>query len=110
MWSTLSPEAQKARDEATIRYREQNRLSDKMRAGPYYDAERSELRIPAYFWNDVISPIAAAEWRKHKMFFARSAREWAFPVDSRCAIDQVAKARAVFDALWHIQREEDNVR
>lgn len=106
---TLSPQAQKARDEAALRYREQKHLSDQMRHGPYYDAERGELRIPSYFYNPTITPLANAEWKRRGMFFDPDAREWAYPVDPRCATDQVTKARVVFNRVWRAARARAEV-
>jgi ribosomal protein L37AE/L43A len=103
--ATLSPEASKAKAEAAIRYRETKRLSDKMRQGPYYDDARGELRIPSYFYNPTITPLANAEWKRRGMFFDRDSREWAYPVDPGCAANQVAKAHTVFDRIWNIQSE-----
>lgn len=106
---TLSPEAQKAKAEAAIRYREQKARVEKMRRGPYYDAERGELRIPSYFYNPTITPRANAEWKRRKMFFDPDAREWAYPVDPSFAADQVTKARVVYDRVWRVSRERAEV-
>lgn len=100
--TALSPEAQRARDDAAIRYREQKQLVEKMRGGPY--CQDGLLRIPAYFYNSTISPLANAEWKRRGLRWDSNRREWWAAIPTQCAADQVRKARALFDFFWNVDR------
>jgi hypothetical protein len=81
-----------------------------MRRGPYYDAERGELRIPSYTYFPEYSPVANAEWKRRGLRYDGKRQEWWIAVPAERAQEQVAKCAEVYYRMLRITPLTDEVK
>lgn len=99
-----SAEAQHAFSAAQAQRRLSAYAAEQMLHGPYYKDGR--LHIPSTVFDPKRTPLANAEWKKRGLRYDSYARTWSTPVSLANATDQVRRARAVFDQVFDIRRDE----
>jgi hypothetical protein len=95
-----SPEANRAHDEAAIRWRIRQQQIEHHKRGAYYDEATQTLRVPSCIYNPTITPRAAAAWKGEGLRWDPAQREWYTKVNPEDADERLKKVRQLFDELW----------